>query len=116
MPNEDVKKNDYWRPKTRNDCRTSARPCPFVLCEYHLYLDVHPVSGTIQFNWPDVEVEDMNQLFDTCALDAAEMGGMTLEEVGDRMNFCRERSRQVEAGALNKLRERLRKIKEDKDE
>src|SRR3977135_1711586 len=28
------------RPKSRADCVEGARPCPFVSCTHHLYLDV----------------------------------------------------------------------------
>ena len=41
----------------------------------------------------------------SCALDVAEKGGITLEEVGAIMNLTRERIRQVETRGLLKLRE-----------
>ena len=40
----------------------------------------------------------------TCALDVAERGGITLEEVGEIMNLTRERIRQVEVRGLLKLK------------
>jgi hypothetical protein len=40
---------------------------------------------------------------ETCALDIADRGGTTLEEVGAIMNLTRERIRQVEVKALAKL-------------
>jgi hypothetical protein len=76
------------------------RPCPFVACKYHLYIDVHPVRGSIKVNFPDVEVWEMT---DTCALDIADRGGITLEEVGQIMNLTRERVRQLETQGLAKL-------------
>ena len=78
------------------------RPCPFVACKYHLYIDVHPVRGSIKINFPDVEVWEMT---DTCALDIADRGGITLEEVGQIMNLTRERVRQLETQGLAKLQE-----------
>ena len=60
---------DYWKPRTRAECRDMDRPCPFVSCKYHLYIDVHPVRGSIKLNFPDVEVWEMT---DTCALDVAD--------------------------------------------
>jgi DNA-directed RNA polymerase sigma subunit (sigma70/sigma32) len=42
---------------------------------------------------------------DTCALDIAERGGVTLEEVGAIMNLTRERIRQVEVSGLEKLQQ-----------
>lgn len=91
---------DYERPKTRADCANGERPCPFVACKYHLYLDVHPVRGAIKLNFPDLEVWEMNE---TCSLDVADRGGITLEEVGEIMNLTRERVRQVETTGLAKL-------------
>ena len=91
---------DYWRPKTRSECKDMERPCPFVSCKYHLFIDVHPVRGSIKLNFPDVEVWEMGE---TCALDVADRGGITLEEVGEIMNLTRERVRQVETAGLGKL-------------
>jgi hypothetical protein len=91
---------DYWKPKTRAECADMERPCPFVSCKYHLYVDVHPVRGSIKVNFTDVEVWEMTE---TCALDIADRGGITLEEVGEIMNLTRERVRQVETAGLSKL-------------
>ena len=92
---------DEPRPKTRAECRGEARPCPWVACKFHLYLDVNPETGSIKINFPDLEPEDMK---DTCSLDVAERGGITLEEVGEIMNLTRERIRQVEVRGLLKLK------------
>jgi len=92
------------RPATRGECKNSVRPCPWVGCRYHLYLDVNEESGTIKFNFPGVEIEE---LIDCCALDVAEEEGCTLEEVGATMNITRERVRQIEMEALGKLRDEL---------
>ena len=91
---------DYWKPRTRAECVDMERPCPFVSCKYHLYIDVHPVRGSIKVNFPDLEVWEMTE---TCALDIADRGGITLEEVGEIMNLTRERVRQVETQGLAKL-------------
>lgn len=91
---------DYWRPTTRSECVDMERPCPFVSCKYHLYIDVHPVRGSIKINFPDLEVWEMT---DTCALDIADRGGITLEEVGQIMNLTRERVRQLETQGLSRL-------------
>lgn len=101
----------YWRPQTRGECAEMERPCPFVSCKYHLYIDVHPVRGSIKINFPDLEVWEMT---DTCALDIADRGGITLEEVGEIMNLTRERVRQVETQGLAKL-ERLSEVDQLRD-
>jgi hypothetical protein len=91
---------DYWRPETREECVDGPRPCPFVSCKHHLFIDVSPRTGAIKLNFPDLEVWDMGE---SCALDVADRGGTTLEDVGAIMNLTRERIRQVEVKALAKL-------------
>jgi hypothetical protein len=91
---------DVDKPKTRAECVGGERPCPFVSCKHHLYLDVSARTGAIKLNFPDLEVWEMNE---TCALDVADRGGTTLEEVGAIMNLTRERIRQVEVKGLAKL-------------
>lgn len=95
------------RPKTRGECAGGERPCPFVSCGYHLYLDVND-SGGIVLNFPDLEPHEM---VESCALDAAERGGMTLDAVGAAMNWTRERSRQVEVDLLKKLRPKAKGLR-----
>ncbi len=90
------------RPRTRADCINGPRPCLFVSCKHNLYLDVNPETGSIKLNFPDKEIWELEH---TCALDVAEKGGITLEEVGQIMNLTRERIRQVETRGLAKLRE-----------
>lgn len=92
------------RPQVRGDCLAggpnAARPCPWFGCKYHLGLDVNPDTGTIH-------LREVDELIDSCSLDVADRGGITLEEVGDRMNLTRERVRQVEYKAAMQLRPRL---------
>lgn len=89
------------RPRSRADCAGGQRPCMFISCKHHLYLDVNPSTGSIKLNFPDREVWELDE---TCALDVADRGGITLEEVGTIMNLTRERIRQVETRGLLKLR------------
>jgi hypothetical protein len=91
---------DYWKPRTRAECAEGPRPCPFVSCKHHLFIDVSPRTGAIKLNFPDLEVWDLGE---SCALDVADRGGTTLEDVGAIMNLTRERIRQVEVKALAKL-------------
>ncbi len=92
---------DDPRPRTRAECKEGQRPCPWVSCKHHLYLDVNPETGSIKLNFPDLEVWEMK---DTCSLDVADRNGITLEEVGEIMNLTRERIRQVEVRGLLKLK------------
>jgi hypothetical protein len=92
---------DEPRPQTRGQCENDIRPCPWVACKHHLYLDVNPETGSIKINFPDLEPWEMSE---TCALDVADRSGITLEEVGEIMNLTRERIRQVEVRGLLKLK------------
>lgn len=91
------------RPRTRAECSQEARPCPWVSCKHHLYLDINPETGSIKINFPDLEPWEMKH---TCSLDVADAGALTLEEIGFITNLTRERIRQVEVRGLLKLKVR----------
>lgn len=90
----------YWRPKTRADCESVPRPCPFVGCRFSLYLDVQESTGGIKVNFPDIEPDEMRH---SCVLDIADAGGVTLERTGALLNITRERVRQLETKAIDKV-------------
>lgn len=93
---------DVQRPACRSECMDTPRPCPFVSCSHHLFLDVNPETGAIKLNFPHLEVWEMAE---TCSLDVADRGGITLEEVGAILNLTRERIRQVEVRGLTRIRD-----------
>lgn len=68
----------------RADCEAGPRPCPWRTCRYHLAAE----GATAE----------------TCALDVAARGGLTLEEVGDLLHISDERIRQIIAAGLRQLR------------
>lgn len=88
----------YWRPKTRGDCAGVSRPCRYVACSKNLYLDVSE-TGSIILNFPHLEPGQM-PADRSCALDLADRGSMTLEDIAVVTNLTRERIRQVELKAL----------------
>lgn len=88
------------RPVTRGDCLGLPRPCPFVGCRHHLYLDVKP-TGAITLCWPHLAPWEIPE---SCALDVAECGEHTLDEVGELLNVSQERVRKIEMLALDRLR------------
>lgn len=93
------------RPKTRADCERGPRPCPWVGCRHHLFLDVKE-GGYLRYNFPDKELD---QLEETCALDVAEDGQRhTLDRVGDLVNMGRDHLARYEARALERVRSLLR--------
>ncbi len=90
-------------PKNRGECWHGAneeRPCPWVRCRHHLAVK--------SIDWKQVhliaEPEDMDH---TCALDVAESGPKTLEEIGEILGLTRERVRQIQDVALEKLLDRF---------
>lgn len=97
----DAEALEYDRPINRDACMQMQRPCPFVSCSHHLYLDVNQETGAIKLNFPHLEVWEMAE---TCSLDVADRGGITLEEVGAILNLTRERIRQVEVRGLAKIK------------
>lgn len=92
---------DADRPLTRADCIDGPRPCPWVSCSHHTYLDVNPLSGSLTINQPHLAVWEMPE---TCSLDAADRGGLTLEEVGQILGIVRERVRQIEDRCIQKIK------------
>ena len=89
------------RPKTRSDCRNGPRPCPWTSCRLHL---ASFSSASSQ---------------ETCALDVADRGAHTLEELGIILGYTRERIRQFENGAQENFRltwELLERYPKDADE
>lgn len=77
-----------------------SRPCVFVGCTKHLYLEVTEAGG-LKINFPGVDPLD---LVETCSVDRGERGAITLEEVGALTNLTRERVRQIEVKGLHKGR------------
>lgn len=96
----------YDRPRSRAECCAGGvnaiRPCPWVSCAHHLYVDVNEDTGGLKLNFPHLEVWEMAE---TCSLDVADRGGITLEEVGAILNLTRERIRQVEVRGLAKIKD-----------
>ena len=88
------------KPKHRSQCVDGYRPCPWVSCRYNLFLDIRQ-DGILRLNFPGKEPEDMYQ---SCALDLAEDGPRTLEQVAIIMGMSKERARQIEDAVMKKLR------------
>lgn len=100
---EDTAPFDYEKPHKRGEClqgENAQRPCPYVSCKYHLFLDVD-AYGKITINSP-VPVEEMQH---SCALDVSESPHeVTLDMIGKLYSVTRERIRQIEEKGLRKLR------------
>ncbi len=115
---------DPPRPRTRAECERGPRPCPWVNCRHHLAdVDVHR-DGRIEIgelvlraNATEQEVDGfadklatmLRSMPDTCVLDAARADGLTLEEIGRRLQVTRERIRQIENRATNRMEHAARR-------
>jgi hypothetical protein len=77
-------------------CARGVEPCPRLDCRYHVHGDARPS-----------QVEAAPVPATTCSIKIADRGGMTLESVGEILGLTRERVRQIEAKAREKLQRRL---------
>lgn len=93
---------DVPRPRTRADCRDGPRPCGWVSCRHHLYADIQR-SGHLLIN-SSVEPDQME---DSCALDVAERGGMTLVQIARILGVTKERVRQIVDTAMDTMATRV---------
>jgi hypothetical protein len=80
---EAVEYPDVNRPRYRWQCEGVQRPCPFVSCRHNLYLDVVG-DYSILFNNAELEPWEVEN---SCALDVAEKGAITHQEIGDMLNM-----------------------------
>lgn len=84
------------RPRTRADCADGPRPCPWVGCRHHLYLEVKP-NGSIVINRPDLEPWELGE---SCSLDT---GPRQFTEIATILGVTRWRVMQIEQAALGQL-------------
>lgn len=90
----------YRRPITREECAQIPRPCPFIGCRHHLYLD-ETEAGNVYLNFPDTPLLEMKH---SCALDLADKGPWSLRETSQILGLTPERIRQIETGVIERLR------------
>ena len=112
------------QPRTRGECACGPRPCPWVGCRYHLLI-LEPTRNldALRGRRHDLPVLRYNKLLqdltaetieafpalalamlpETCALDVAEEGGKTFEAVAELFGTTRERIRQLQAVAFERL-------------
>ena len=95
-------------PMLRAECEPGPRPCPYISCAHHLFLDVSPDNGAIKINFPDLIDEeggiDFAAMPETCALDVADGGKHDLDRIGNFINLTGASIRQMDARMLNVLR------------
>ncbi len=102
-------------PRTRAECPLE-RPCPWVGCRSHLYLSTaidgpggghRTILDALRSPRPPDILPAPESLPESCALDIAERGEQTLEQIAEHLGgISRERVRQVQEGALWKVAKR----------
>lgn len=90
---------DPPRPKTRGDCKHGIRPCPWVSCRFHLYLDVSS-RGRLKLNFGDKEPDELEH---SCALDIADKGEHSTKQLARMIGKTKQGIEQAEWAALAKL-------------
>ncbi len=92
------------RPITRGDCDDAPRPCPWIECRYHnARVETDNRSGE-PGRLRGLHIPTLNDAERSCALDIAERGGVTLDEIADVLGMTREGARLAEERALDHLR------------
>lgn len=99
----------FGPPPTFAECEAETGPCPHISCSMNLYLDVlapRRAGGEpiIKINYVDEDgrAMEIDKVGENCALRLANAGGVTLEEVGRRMNLTMGRAQQLEARAVRR--------------
>lgn len=109
---------EHTRPRTYADCDAwpidgapvklgIELPCPFVGCKYNTTLSITRRGAITGLAGPAAHAAGFTDAPDTagtCVLRIADRGGVPLEAVGEALGLTRERVRQLEQSAIQKLR------------
>ncbi len=90
-------------PRNRGECIDGPRPCPYLSCRHHLWLQLGQDQAG---NWQRGRMgsaELRPATVQTCALDVAEHGA-TSKDVGRLLGMDETRVRQIAAKAFKKLK------------
>ena len=105
-----LKEIDTERPTVRSECYKMKRPCPWVMCRYHMVWflfdsnlgqAIHCTDRPMKYDplrkHTDAQVvNEIMNMQESCILDIADRRGCTLEEIGLYAGVSRERIRQLE--------------------
>jgi len=117
------------RPKKRCDCKDGPRPCPWVMCAWHmLWLVKSPTyyrdntagnseARAARHGTDEDIIALIESLPHSCVLDICDLGKAELEIIGKSIGTTRERVRQIEAKSLRKMKHhsRSKKLRSFKD-
>lgn len=99
-------------PMTRGECEDGIRPCPYVSCAYHLLWIGDDVHREVDEIYERVVVGDngdgllraLAALPETCALDVADQGEHTYDDVATHFGVTRARVQQIAIEATRRVR------------
>lgn len=95
---------DDLRPRTRGDCAEGPRPCPWVSCKFHLLWD----RASREERQDDERLlATLATIPETCALDVADRGGLSMDEAGAAIGLVRQRVQQIESMLFHPETQRL---------
>ena len=103
------------RPLTRGDCLDGPRPCPWVSCRYHLGWEHREIKRLMREGSLEEAVEAIACLPATCALDCAESGALSSEQVGPLVGVTRQAVDQILLRVVKKHRSTFQRILGDFD-
>ena len=95
------------KPCVRADCASLPRPCPFISCKYNLFVEIGP-KGSLDFTWPRTQPHQMPQ---SCALDLADEGGLTVQELADEMRLGLDVVKKSVDAALRSVRYKVARMR-----
>ncbi len=90
------------RPRTRGECVDGPRPCPWLSCRHHLGLVRVLKTGELR-----LQARSLEQLVETCALDAADNGEHNASDLADLLGVSRKTVHEEIASALSKVRKSI---------
>lgn len=102
---------DLKKPRTRAECG-KQRPCPWISCKYHLYLDVNPQRGRITINYPNIPPWEMEN---SCVLDLIETsrGEMISKKIGEKaLNMSRQAVCIIVLNGIRKIKRNKKALKD----
>jgi hypothetical protein len=99
MTPAEVEAHERERPKTRGDCEHGLRPCPWVGCRHHLFLEVK-ANGRLQLTFPDLEPDEIPA---TCSLDIADCGELSRVAIGTVLGMTHQAVELLEQRTLPRL-------------
>lgn len=90
-------------PRTRGDCASVPRPCPYISCRHHLWLRLKQEQPGNPQAGKQGDTTFRPSTMQSCSLDVADRGA-SFEEIGELLGMDSTRARQIAQAGLEKLK------------